>query len=127
MRDSPSVPQSHVASTGLDLRTQPGLQVLYLHGLFPAGQTGGPCDLGQRLFVGRRQVDHDKHAVRHVRAGAGVAFAVAGERGEDLRAAVGVVEVQAELWRGAPPVGQENQEAQHEEGGDGEDHIEEQL
>ena len=133
MRDTPSVPQSHVASTGLDLRTQAGLQVLYLHGLFPAGQTGGARDLGQRLLVGRRQVDHDEHTVRHVRAGAGAAFAVAGERGEELIAALGVLEVQgddlgqAELWRGAPPVGQEYQEAQHEEGGDGEDHVEEQL
>lgn len=111
---------SHVSAAVLELRTQLGLQIFYLQRLhvFGAGEAGSPGDLGERFLIGRRQVDHDEDPVRAVGAGAGVAFGVPGQRGEELGATLGVLEVQsddvgqAQLAAGTAAVDQADRESQ---------------
>lgn len=126
---------SHKSAAALELRTQLGLQVFDLYRLhvLGAGEAGGPGDLGKRLLVGRREVDHDKDPVRAVRAGAGVALGVPGQRGEELGAALGVLQVQGDdvgqpqLAAGTAAVDQGGQESQQEDADHRQDHVDHQL
>lgn len=63
-----ALPPSDKAAAGPELWTQLGLQVLNLDrlGVPGAGEAGGTRDLGERLLIGWRQVDHDEDAVRAV-------------------------------------------------------------
>lgn len=130
----PAAP-SHESAAVLELRTQLGLQIFYLQrlGVFGAGQAGGPGDLGERFLIGRRQVDHDEDAVRAVRAGAGVALGVPGQRGQELGAASGVLEVQsddvgqAQFAARAAAADQAGGENQQEDGGERKNDVDQQL
>lgn len=120
--------------TGPELRTQLGLQVLHLYRLvFGAGDAGGAGDLGERFFVGWRQVDHDEDAVRPIGAGAGVALGVPGQGGEELGAAFCVLQIQsddagqAEFTARTPAVDQGDQEREKQDGDDQEDHVDHYL
>lgn len=126
---------SHISAARLELWTQLGLQIFYLYRLrvSGAGEAGGPGDLGERFFVGWRQVDHDEDSVRSVGAGAGVALRVPGQGGEELGAALCVLEVQsddvgqAQFAAGTPAVDQTHQESQQKDGDDRQDNVDHQL
>lgn len=126
---------SHISAAGLELWTELGLQVFYLYRLHVsgAGEAGSPGDLGERFLIGRREVDHDEDPVRPIWAGAGVALCVPGQGGEELCAALCVLEVQsddvgqAQLAAGTPAVDQTDQESQQEDGDEREDNVDHQL
>ncbi len=112
-----------------------GFEVFELDGLdvFPAADASCPRYLRQRILVGRREVDHEENPVRQVWAGAVEALCVPGERRQDLRVALRVLQVQrddvgqSELALPESSVKKDKRYTEHEERYEREDHVQDKL